>query len=242
MNPQERSLLENFLAQLAQVRGINKDPEADRMIAQAVQQQPDSTYLLVQRALLLSQALDQAKARIAALEQADGARGQGFLDAGASGWANPSGQSPSGQPPSGPSSFRGQPPPQYPGYAPPPSGYAPYAAPAPYYPAPAGAYPAPGAGGFSSFLGQAATTAAGVAGGEFLFQGLENLFGHHGGGFFSGEAPAPYPTEDVTINNYNYNSPDEVVVQNDNFNESPPDDPDGGIYTSDDPADDEDFV
>jgi hypothetical protein len=233
MNPQERSLLENFLDQLVQVRSVNKDPEADRMIAQAVQQQPDSTYLLVQRALLLTQALDQAKARIATLEQAEPARGQGFLDASASGWANPPGQSPSGQSPSGPS-FRGQPPTQYPGYGPPPSAYSPYAAPP--------AYPAPGAGGFSSFLGQAAATAAGVAGGEFLFQGIENLFGHHGGGFFPGEAPAPFPTEDVTINNYNYNSPDEVIVQNDNFDQSPPDDPDGGIYTSDDPADDEDFV
>ena len=229
MNPQERSLLENFLAQLVQARGVNKDPEADRMIAQAVQQQPDSTYLLVQRALLLTQALEQAKARITALEQAEGARGQGFLDTGASGWANPS-----GQPPSGPSSFRGQPSPQYPGYAPPPSAYSPYAAPAPY--------PPPGGGAFSGFLGQAAATAAGVAGGEFLFQGIENLFGHHGGGFFSGEAPGPFPTEDVTINNYNYNSPDEVIVQNDNFNEPPPDDPDGGVYTSDDPTDDEDFV
>jgi uncharacterized protein len=229
MNPQERSLLENFLDQLVQVRSVNKDPEADRMIAQAVQQQPDSTYLLVQRALLLTQALDQARARIAALEQAEAARGQGFLDANASGWANPSGQSPSG-----PSAFRAQPPTQYPGYGPPPSAYSPYAAPP--------AYPAPGAGGFSSFLGQAAATAAGVAGGEFLFQGIENLFGHHGGGFFPGEAPAPFPTEDVTINNYNYNSPDEVIVQNDNFDQSPPDDPDGGIYTSDDPADDEDFV
>jgi hypothetical protein len=29
------------------------------------------------------------------------------------------------------------------------------------------------------FLGQAAATAAGVAGGAFLFQGLENLLGHH---------------------------------------------------------------
>jgi uncharacterized protein len=227
MNPQERSLLENFLAQLVQVRGVKKDLEADRMITQAVEQQPDSTYLLVQRALLLTQALDRAKARIAALEQAEAAPGQGFLDASASGWANPSGQSPSG-----PSSFRGQPSTQYPGYAPPPSAYSPYAAPA--------AYPAPGAGGFSSFLGQAAATAAGVAGGEFLFQGIENLFGHHGGGFFPSEASAPFPTEDVTINNYY--SPDEVIVQNDNFSESPPDDADGGIFTSDDPADDEDFV
>ncbi len=96
MTPQERSLLEGFLAQLAQVRGLNKDPEAERLIARAVEQQPDATYLVVQRALLLGQALEQAKARIAALEQGEG-RGQGFLDPNASGWGNP-GSGPGGLP------------------------------------------------------------------------------------------------------------------------------------------------
>src|SRR4051794_19677015 len=105
MTPQERSVLEGFLAQLAQVRGLNKDPEAERLIARAVEQQPDATYLVVQRALLLGQALEQAKARIAALEQGEG-RGQGFLDPtipsgdNASGWGNPG---------SGPAGYRGQP-------------------------------------------------------------------------------------------------------------------------------------
>ena len=70
MTPQERSLLESFLTQLVQVRGVNKDPEAERLIARAVEQQPDATYLVVQRALLLGQALEQAKVRIAELEEA----------------------------------------------------------------------------------------------------------------------------------------------------------------------------
>jgi hypothetical protein len=51
---------------------------------------------------------------------------------------------------------------------------------------------APETGGTSSgwggFLGSAATTAAGVAGGAFLFQGLEDLFGHRGGGFSGASA------------------------------------------------------
>lgn len=155
MTPQERSVLEGFLAQLAQVRGVNKDPEAERLIARAVEQQPDATYLVVQRALLLGQALEQAKARIAALEQGEG-RGQGFLDPNASGWGNPA---------PGPAGYRGQPAPAaVPQYAP---AYPPgYGAPPPAYPVYGG--PPPG-GGFSSFLGQAAATAAGVAGGEFLF-------------------------------------------------------------------------
>jgi uncharacterized protein len=54
-----------------------------------------------------------------------------------------------------------------------------------------------------SFLGQAAATAAGVAGGEFLFQGLEDLFGgHHGSSF--GPTPVGAPPEEVTVNNYYY--------------------------------------
>jgi len=61
LNPQERALLQEFLQRLIQIRGIEKDPHADALIAQAVAQQPDAAYLLVQRALLLEQALDAAK-------------------------------------------------------------------------------------------------------------------------------------------------------------------------------------
>jgi hypothetical protein len=221
MTPQERSLLESFLAQLAQVRGVNKDPEAERLIAQAVEQQPDATYLVVQRALLLSQALEQAKARIAALEQAEAGRGQGFLDPQASGWGNP-----------GTAGYRGPAPapaPQYaPAYGAPPPGYPVYGA-------------APPGGGFSSFLGQAAATAAGVAGGEFLFQGIENLFGgHHGGGFGGGGyANEAFPTEDVTINNYY--GPEEVIVDN-NIDGPQPDDSDATFTNDDVLGDDQDFV
>jgi len=227
MTPQERSLLEGFLAQLAQVRGVNKDPEAERLIAQAVEQQPDATYLVVQRALLLTQALEQAKARIAALEQAETGRGQGFLDPNvpggghAQGWGNPGG-----------AGYRGPAPAPAPQYAPV------YGAPPPPYPV----YGAPAAGGgFSSFLGQAAATAAGVAGGEFLFQGIENLFGggHHGGGFGGGYANEAIPTEDVTINNYY--GPDEVIVDN-NFDRPQPDDSDATFSNDDVLGDDQEFV
>jgi uncharacterized protein len=226
MTPQERSVLEGFLAQLAQVRGLNKDPEAERLIARAVEQQPDATYLVVQRALLLGQALEQAKARIAALEQGEG-RGQGFLDPNASGWGN------SGP---GPAGYRGQPAPAAaPQYAPayPPA----YGAPPPAYPVYGS--PPPG-GGFSSFLGQAAATAAGVAGGEFLFQGIENMFGHHGGGFGGGGyANEAFPTEDVTINNYY--GPDEVIVDN-TIDRPQPDDSDATFSNDDVLGDDQDFV
>lgn len=72
---------------------------------------------------------------------------------------------------------------------------------------PANAPPAPQprtgllSGGAGSFLGSAAATAAGVAGGAFLFQGLENLFGQHSGGFLGQGAPGEV-VENVTVNNY----------------------------------------
>src|ERR1700753_2092978 len=128
MTPQERSLLANLLTQLTQIRSVRKDAEAAQLIAQAVEQQPDAAYLLVQRVLLMGQALDQAKARIAELEQSQAGRGQGFLDANASGWGNTAptsrGQASSQQSPgygSGPNPQYGSPPayPSSPSYAPP---------------------------------------------------------------------------------------------------------------------------
>lgn len=54
----------------------------------------------------------------------------------------------------------------------------------------------------TSFLGTAASLAAGVAGGALLFEGIESLLGHHGaGGLFGQNAPAPV---EETINNYYY--------------------------------------
>jgi len=271
MTPQERSLLESFLAQLVQVRSVNKDPEAQRLIERAVEEQPDATYLVVQRALLLNQALEQAKARIAALEQAEAGRDRGFLDPNASGWGNQSSGPAAGG--SGPvTGYRGQPT-SAPPYAA-PQGAAPQYAPTPQYapaygappgygpafgapPAYAPSYGAPMGGGFSSFLGQAAATAAGVAGGEFLFQGIENMFGHHGGfgggGFGGGGGPGfggggyggegfanAGPTEDVTINNYY--GPEEVIVENNDFDSPPSDDSDGTISNDDVLGDDQEFV
>jgi hypothetical protein len=188
MNPQERAALEKFLDQLVQIHGVDKIAEADLMIQRAVQRQPDAAYLLVQRALLLGQALDAAKARIADLERGQADSDQGFLTSGASGWSAAN---------QAPAAARAAPAPptQGPSSVAPPSG----SVPPPVFPAPA---PSPGAG--SSFLGQVATTAAGVAGGAFLFEGIEGLLGHHGTA-----VPAPAGTalpEDVTINNYYYPS------------------------------------
>src|SRR5690349_11795273 len=91
MNPQETQVLENFLTQLVQARVGAKDPQAEAMISAAIAKQPDAAYLLVQRALLLDQALASAKAQISSLQselQAVRSSNAGsFLDS-ASTWGN----------------------------------------------------------------------------------------------------------------------------------------------------------
>jgi uncharacterized protein len=171
MSPQDSQMLNDFLNQLVQAHGIQKDPEADALIQRAVAQQPDAAYLLVQRALLLDQALKNAKQRIAGLEsqldqQPAGQQGGGqFLDANT--WGNSGRSQPAQsyqrdvqQP------YQSQPQPQYQPQ---------------YQNAPSSGFLR---GGLGSTLGSIAATAAGVAAGGFLFQGLENMFGHHnyGGG------------------------------------------------------------
>lgn len=182
MTPQEHQTLSTLLSQLTQIRGMPKDPEANAMIGQAVAQQPDAAYLLVQRAMLLEQALEAAKAQIAELQrQVDAApssaRGGSFLDGNA--WGNSAGGSAPRD--AGELSATGNPLP--------PAGQGRYAA----SPAPdASAYQAAApmaargrgpasmfGGGGGSMLGTLAATAAGVAGGAFLFQGIGNLLGNH---------------------------------------------------------------
>jgi len=189
MSPQEIHLLQNFLDQLVQVQGVNKDPVAQEMINTAVSKQPDASYLLVQRALLLDQAMANANSQIASL-QADlreqkalnAALGNGqtsssssFLDPAISGWGN-SAQSrplnvPSAPPvasyPAGATSVTGQPLPAYPTAYP-----ANVATPVQY------AQPASSSffgGNTGSVLGSVAATAAGVAAGAFLYEGISHM-------------------------------------------------------------------
>jgi len=165
MSPQDTQLLENFLNQLIEARGLPKDPEADAMIQKAVAYQPDAAYLLVQRALLQQQALDNAKAEIANLQrQLQGGQQSAsrFLDPNA--WGNSAGQRQPVQ------TYDTQQAYQQPSLA-----------------SRASNFLRGGTGiGMSGALGSIASTAAGVAAGAFLFQGLGNLLGHHnqdGNGF-----------------------------------------------------------
>jgi hypothetical protein len=192
MTPQEMQALETFLAQLTQARAGAKDPQADALIAEAVARQPDAAYLLVQRALLLDHALAAATTQIATLQsQVQAAQAGGsnaFLDP-ANTWGTPANR------------------------AAPTPGYAPAAATPVPMPAPAQAAPAarPGflSGGMGSALGGIATTAAGVAGGALLFQGIENLFHHNsGGGVLGGQPVMGTGSSETVINNYYGNDSD----------------------------------
>jgi hypothetical protein len=58
-----------------------------------------------------------------------------------------------------------------------------------------------GPGASSGFLQQAVATAAGVAGGALLFQGIESMFGPHYGSMLGGMPMQPGINETV-INNY----------------------------------------
>ncbi len=200
MSPQETQALQDFLQQLTEVRGISKDAQADAMIAAAVARQPDAAYLLVQRALLVEQALNAAKAQVATLQgqvqalqasAAGNAREPGFLDGNAWGHA--------------PTAARPQP--AYAPAAPAAPAYVPPAAPVPAYQAIPAPTPSSGffGGGMGSMLGTVAATAAGVAGGAFLYQGIEHLFNGSSGSGFAHQNGLSAPVENIentTVNNY----------------------------------------
>jgi uncharacterized protein len=73
MNAQERDQLQQFLATLRQQRVQAKDPVADGLIRDALASQTDATYLLVQRAMALSLALQATQNRLQQLQAASAA-------------------------------------------------------------------------------------------------------------------------------------------------------------------------
>ncbi|HVV92856.1 MAG TPA: DUF2076 domain-containing protein [Hyphomicrobiales bacterium] len=197
MNPQEREVIDGIFDRLKQVEGQPRDPEAEQHISQRVAQQPYAPYAMAQALYVQEQALKQYAERVRQLEEAakaaeaqraQPAQGGGFLS-GLFGGGAPQAAPPHPAPPQ-----PGYAPPQQPGYATPPQ----------YQPAPQGpwgAAPAAPAGG--GFLRSAMTTAAGVAGGALLFEGIRGLMGGHGGfgGGFGGFGGQPVVNETV-INEY----------------------------------------
>ena len=223
MTPEESNLINGLFQRLRSSDSVAKDPQALQAIQSQVSALPSAPYLLVQTVLVQEQALKGAQAQIAQLQsqlaQANqgGAKPQGFL----SGLLHPRPAAPTAPP------LPAAPPQQVPQA--PPAAYAPQAG----Y-----AAPQPAGGGGGGFLKGALSTAAGVAGGALLFQGIENLLGHnagpfgsvmgggYGGGFGGGGFGGP-PTENVEVINNTY-------YQNDNNTTFlPPQDPQNDDITDD---------
>ena len=172
MTPEDRQLISGLFDRMRAFGSVEKDGEAEALIRQSVQQNPDAAYMLVQSVLVQEHALQQADARIRDLEQqlqdaqtqqrAPAASG-GFLG-GLFGGGNTA-----------------APRPQVNRGSVPPVGGArsgPMGAPARGpggQPLQAGAQQQPGGGG--SFLQSAMATAAGVAGGMLLANGISSMLG-----------------------------------------------------------------
>lgn len=70
MNAQERDQLQQFLATLRQQRLQAKDPVADALIRDALAGQPDAAYVLVQRTMALTLALQATQQHLQQLQAA----------------------------------------------------------------------------------------------------------------------------------------------------------------------------
>jgi uncharacterized protein len=241
MTPEEHNLISDLFDRLRQASGQAKDAEADQLIRSKITENPAAPYLLAQSVLVLQQAVENAQSRIATLEKQVAERnpapqqtGGGFL----AGVANLfGGGQPHGQPqrattppPPPPAPVQQAQSPSYGGYPPP-------------TPQPAGR------GGAGGFLQGALSTAAGVAGGALLFQGIEGLLGHNPGPFSGATTPSggllggEIPVENTEITNNYYNEGDQNRSQSDQSaadqtsNVDPDPDPDPGTsgdYASND--------
>jgi len=212
MTPQEKELITTLLARLKNAGGEPKDPEADALIRQAMAEQPDAPYYLVQTVIIQDLSLHNAQSRIADLEKqlADaqqaakptvtsflgglfGSRPPSPAGGGAPAAGGPWTRAPqvAAAPPGQPYGQPGYAQPGYaqPGYGQPPAG--------------GGGFMGGGmgGGGGGGFLRSAAATAAGVAGGALLFQGISSLFGNHYAGGLMGGGMTPGLGESV-VNNY----------------------------------------
>lgn len=179
MSPDEHRMLTSFLNQLDQVGPVTKDTEAAALIANSVARQPDAAYLLVQRALLQDQAINVARERIANLETQlrtalsttsnSVVPSSSFLDSGSNAWGRSAGSATARTAAVSAPQFS--------------------QAPSPATAAQPVAAASPGflGGGGGSFLTSMAATAAGVAGGAFLYQGISSMMNSGGASHAMGQ-------------------------------------------------------
>src|ERR1700738_2394300 len=172
MTPQEQALVDELFDRLASLENAARDPDAERLIADGLRRAPHAVYALVQTALVQDEALRRANARIEELQAQLGGGEQeqqqgSFLDSmreAVLGRRVPRGSVQNVRPPATQTS---------PVPAPPYGGYQPGHPPE----MPTG----PGFGSGGSFLGTAASTAAGVIGGGLLLNSIRSMFGEHAG-------------------------------------------------------------
>ena len=184
MNTEEQTLIDGLFGRIRQAEDPSqpRDAQAQACIEQHLRQQPAAPYYMAQAILVQEAAIkrldEQNKQLEAELKQARAQAGTGAPGSGGGGFLSSifgSGgrnaapavqpQRPSAPPaasgggwrePSAPGFSQAQPQPQQPGFG-----------------------AAPARGGASSFLGGAMQTAAGVAGGVLLAQGISSLFNHN---------------------------------------------------------------
>lgn len=181
MNTEEQTLIDGLFGRLKQAEdpAQPRDAQAQACIEQHLRQQPAAPYymaqaILVQEAALkrldeqnkqLEAELKQARAQLEATRSGAGSTSSGgFLSSIFGAGARAPEPQRAVAPAPAPAGGWREPAPQ--AYAPPPqAGF--------------GAVPGAARGGASSFLGGAMQTAAGVAGGVLLAQGISSLFNHH---------------------------------------------------------------
>ncbi|MCL9783518.1 DUF2076 domain-containing protein [Vibrio sp. S4M6] len=176
MNADEKALIENLAQRLQQAQLSDIDTDAEKLIQKLMSNQPRSMYLLTQAVLLQEQALKASQEKIQQLEQevqqaSSSPKKSGFLSGlfgGTSQSTNRSSTSGFGNGGFGQQSMVNN------GYS------SAYSQPQNNYSQAQNFRPSRG----SSFMGQAASTALGVAGGALLFEGVSHMLG--GGGILGG--------------------------------------------------------
>lgn len=172
MNSDERQLITDLFGRMQSHGPVEKDAEAAALIGERVRAMPDAPYMLVQSVLVQEMALQQADERIRELEGRVAAIEQQRPAAAAGGGSFLGGLFGGGSPAPARQASRGA--------VPSVGGRAPMGAPR-GQPSPWGAQGGPGgvgpqaAGG--SFMRTAMATAAGVAGGMLLADGIRNMMG-----------------------------------------------------------------
>lgn len=157
MTPQEAQRVTELFDKLASLESRPRDPDAEALIGQGLQQAPNAVYALVQTVLVQDEALRKADARIRELEAGGEAQG-GFLDSmrdALFGNERPRGSVPRVRPPEAPMGV--------------PPGFGTARPDSPVQ------QQAPQQGG--SFLGTAAAAAAGVIGGSLLLDSIRSMTG-----------------------------------------------------------------